>query len=84
MFCDASVDLIQHEVVASLVECSRIEPLPQGGTRGSRWLFNLAAKEPDALKMMQQKLAKYQFTYFNPECEKAWPGAYTTANTFAC
>ena len=44
---------------------------------------NLAAKEPDTLKMMQQKLAKYQATYFNPDHGKAWPGACTTAtNTY--
>ena len=33
------MDLIQHEVVASLVECSPIETLLQGGTRGPQWLF---------------------------------------------
>ena len=44
---------------------------------------NLAEKEPDTLKMMQQKLAKYQATYFNPERGRAWPGACTTAiNTY--
>ena len=41
---------------------------------------NLAEKEPDTLKMMQQKLAKY---HFNPERGKAWPGACNTAvNTY--
>ena len=39
MFCDTSVDLIQHELVASLMECSPIEPLPHGGTRGPQWVF---------------------------------------------
>ena len=44
---------------------------------------NLATKELDTLKMMQQKLAKYQATYFNPKRGKAWPGACTTAvNTY--
>ena len=33
------MDLMQHEVVVSLVECGPIEPLPQGGTGGSQWLF---------------------------------------------
>ena len=44
---------------------------------------NLAQKEPVTLKMMQQKLAKYQATYFNPNRGNAGPGACTTAlNTY--
>ena len=40
---------------------------------------NLAEKEPDILKLMQQKLAKYQATYFNPDRGEEWPAACTTA-----
>lgn len=45
---------------------------------------NLAEKEPDILKQMQMKLAKYQATYFNPNRGRVWPGACQTAvNTYA-
>ena len=40
---------------------------------------NLAKVEPEILKMMQQKLAKYQATYFNPDRGHMWPGACTVA-----
>jgi arylsulfatase I/J len=44
---------------------------------------NLAKSQPAILKDMQQKLATYQATYFNPNRGKAWPGACTTAmNTY--
>ena len=44
---------------------------------------NLARIQPEVLKDMQQKLAKYQATYFNPNRGKVWPGACTTAvNTY--
>ena len=36
---------------------------------------NLAARMPDVLKEMQQKLAKYQATYFNPDRGKQPPAA---------
>ena len=42
---------------------------------------NLAMKEPDVLKDMQRKLAKYQATYFNPDRGSIWPGACDTALT---
>ena len=40
---------------------------------------NLADKMPDILKDMQNKLAKYQETYFNPNRGTKWPGACNTA-----
>ena len=40
---------------------------------------NLATKVPDVLKEMQQKLAKYQATYFNPNRGKQPPLACETA-----
>ena len=40
---------------------------------------NLATKMPDILKEMQQKLAKYQTTYFDPEHGKVSPLACQTA-----
>ena len=44
---------------------------------------NLAEKEPDTLKVMQQKLAKYRASYFDPNRGKSWPGACSTAiNTY--
>ena len=44
---------------------------------------NLAKSQPDILKDMQQKLAEYQATYFNPNRGKVWPNACTTAlNTY--
>ena len=44
---------------------------------------NLAEKQPDILKQMQAKLAKYQATYFNPNRGKVWPGACQAAiNTY--
>jgi arylsulfatase I/J len=44
---------------------------------------NLAEKQPDILKQMQAKLAKYQATYFNPNRGMVWPGACEAAvNTY--
>ena len=40
---------------------------------------NLAERQPDILKQMQEKLAKYQATYFNPDRGRAWPGACQAA-----
>ena len=34
---------------------------------------------PEVLKSMQQKLAKYQATYFNPNRGNIWPGACDAA-----
>ena len=43
----------------------------------------LTEKQPDILKQMQAKLAKYQATYFNPNRGKVWPGACEAAvNTY--
>ena len=36
---------------------------------------NIAETETAILKEMQQRLAKYQATYFNPNRGTAWPGA---------
>ena len=44
---------------------------------------NLAKSDPDTLKSMQEKLAKYQSTYFDPNRGKVWLEACTTAmNTY--
>ena len=44
---------------------------------------DLAKTKPDILKEMQQKLAQYQATLFNPNRGKTWPGACTAAvNTY--
>ena len=40
---------------------------------------NLADSLPDKLKDMQNKLAEYQATHFNPDRGKKWPGACDTA-----
>ena len=40
---------------------------------------NLAATMPDMLKNMQDKLAQYKATYFNPNRGKVWPEACDTA-----
>ena len=40
---------------------------------------NLAEKEAQILKEMQQKLAKYQATYFNPDRGNQWPEACVDA-----
>ena len=40
---------------------------------------NLASKMPSELKQMQQKLAKVQATYFNPDRGSPYPGACETA-----
>ena len=42
-------------------------------------LYNLAEKMPDTLKTMQQKLAKYQESYFNPDRGGDSPAACETA-----
>ena len=42
---------------------------------------NLATRMPDVLKSMQQKLAKHQATYFNPNRGNIWPGACDAALT---
>ena len=44
---------------------------------------NLAKKEPETLRMMREKLAKYQATHFNPDRGTIWPGAcHTALNTY--
>ena len=40
---------------------------------------NLASQMPQMLKEMQDKLAKYQASYFNPDRGGVWPGACETA-----
>ena len=40
---------------------------------------NLAGTMPEKLKEMQDKLAKYQATYFNPNRGSPWPGACQAA-----
>ena len=40
---------------------------------------NLATEMPDVLKAMQQKLAEYQSTHFNPDRGHVWPGACEAA-----
>ena len=77
----------------------RIWPIPSGGIETRRncgstgCLYNiiedpeervdLAEIEPETLKTMQEKLAEYQVTYFNPDRGQVWPGACETVlNTY--
>ena len=44
---------------------------------------DLAEIEPETLKTIQEKLAEYQATYFNPDQGQVWSGACETAlNTY--